>query len=352
LHNITRRNALPQDDKEQSDDTAHLSDNDALAPTTSTSTTDNNNNNNNSNNAWWEETVADILKDPESIYYENLQNFQEKGIARRNAVRDRLSCVMEDIKAKLDEITERATTVLAGQLYDKYASNIQEQERKILQLIWSNHASRVRMVEALNKANLNWESTYSDLMNRVMDASTTNESSMDDAKDDDGATDSPKVSTKTLGNMSINTPKDTKESPTLSVAAKDASTPESEDPDWNEVLRYAPHCEENIHGFLEVREKWKAVEARYVQAIESSHERIQANIERMINVVYETFQGYDERMDEQQYDIQKLMAGNQERRQKLQQALEESALQAKGLFARLMARVSTIRTGGNGKNRS
>jgi hypothetical protein len=130
------------------------------------------------------------------------------------------------------------------------------------------------------------------------------------------------------------------------VAKDDSLNSESEDPDWAEVIRYAPHCEESIRGFLEVREKWKAVESRYIQAIESSHERLQANIMKTIHTVYETFQVFDERMDEQQYDIQKLMANNHERRQKLQQALEESALQAKSLFARLMARVSSIRAPG------
>jgi hypothetical protein len=329
-------------------------------------------NNNNNNDGWWEKTTAAILKDTDSIYCENLQNFQEQGLDRRAAVRDRLSFVMEDIKTKLDEITERTTNVLAAQLYDNYASNIQAQERKILQLVRSNHASRVHMVEALEKANLNWEAKYSNLMNRVIyatDNKSEDESSMDNSKHG-GATNSPSDSMKTLdGNennkgkkkSSSDSPSDSmktldgnennkhkKESPSpCLVATKDDSlNSDSQDPDWDEVIRFAPHCEENIRSFLEVREKWKAVESRYIQAIESSHERLQANIMKTIHTVYETFQGFDERMDEQQYDIQKLMANNHERRQKLQQALEESANQAKSLFARLMARVSSIRAPG------
>jgi hypothetical protein len=317
-----------QDDKEQADDAAaNLSDDAMMAPPE--------NNNNDSNDGWWEKTAADVLKDPESLYSENLQNFQEHGVDRRAAVRDRLSFVMEDIKTKLDEITERTTNVLAAQLYDNYATNIQEQENKILQLVSSNQTSRVRMVDALKKANLNWETKYSNLMDRVVFAASNKneeESSMDDTKDG-GAMDSP-----SSGNENK---MDKKESPSPSVATKDDS--QSQDPDWDEVIRLAPHCEENIRGFLEVREKWKTVESRYIQAIESSHERLEANIMKTINTVYETFQGFDERMDEQQYDIQKIMTNNHERRQKLQQALEESALQAKGLFARLMARVSSIR---------
>jgi hypothetical protein len=294
-----------------------------------------NNNNNDSNNdgGWWEKTAADILKDPESLYSENLQNFQEQGVDRRVAVRDRLSFVMEDIKTKLDEITERTTNVLAAQLYDKYANCIQEQEDKILQLVRSNHSSRVNMVDALEKANLNWETKYSNLMNRVVFAANNkneDESTMDNPKDGGG------MGSPSAGNGNKT---DKTDSPSPSVATKG----ESQDPDWDEVIRLAPHCEENIRGFLEVREKWKAVESRYIQAIESSHERLEANIMKTINTVYETFQGFDERMEEQQYDIQKIMVNNHERRQKLQQALEESALQAKGLFARLMARVSSIR---------
>jgi hypothetical protein len=327
------------------------------------------NNSNNDNDGWWEKTTADILKDTDSIYCENLQNFQEQGLDRRAAVRDRLSFVMEDIKTKLDEITERTTNVLAAQLYDNYASNIQAQENKILQLVRSNHASRVHMVEALEKANLNWESKYSNLMNRVIYAADNKneESSMDTPKDG-GATGSPSGSMKTLDGNEKNkgknakcvgatdSPSDStkaldgnekKESPSPSIATKDDSlNSDSQDPDWDEVIRFAPHCAENIRSFLEVREKWKAVESRYIQAIETSHERLQANIMKTIHTVYETFQGFDERMDEQQYDIQKLMANNHERRQKLQQALEESALQAKSLFARLMARVSSIRAPG------
>lgn len=301
----------------------------------------------NDNDDWWEKTTADILKDTDSIYCENLQNFQEQGLDRRAAVRDRLSFVMEDIKTKLDEITERTTNVLAAQLYDNYASNIQAQENKILQLVRSNQASRVHMVEALEKANLSWESKYSNLMNRVIyaaDNKNEEESSMDNPEDG-GATDNPGDPTKTLGGNENN--KDKKMSSSPLVATKDDSlNSESQDPDWDEIIRFAPHCEENIRSFLEVREKWKAVESRYIQAIESSHERLQANIMKTIHTVYETFQGFDERMDEQQYDIQKLMANNYERRQKLQQALEESALQAKSLFARLMARVSSIRAPG------
>jgi hypothetical protein len=326
-------------------------------------------NSSNDNDGWWEKTTADILKDTDSIYCENLQNFQEQGLDRRAAVRDRLSFVMEDIKTKLDEITERTTNVLAAQLYDNYASTIQAQENKILQLVRSNHASRVRMVEALEKANLNWESKYSNLMNRVIYAADNKneESSMDNPKDG-GDPDSPSDSTKTLDGNETNkdktakcigaaeSPSDSmkaldgnekKESPSRSVATKDDPlNSDSQDPDWDEVIRFAPHCEENIRSFLEVREKWKAVESRYIQAIESSHERLQANIMKTIHTVYETFQGFDERMDEQQYDIQKLMTNNHERRQKLQHALEESALQAKSLFARLMARVSSIRAPG------
>jgi hypothetical protein len=331
----------------------------------------NNNNNNNNNDGWWEKATADILKETDSIYCENLQNFQEQGIDRRAAVRDRLSFVMEDIKTKLDEITERTTNVLAAQLYDNYASNIQAQEHKILQLVRSNHASRVHMVEALEKANLNWESKYSNLMNRVIyatDNKNEDESSGDNPKHG-GATDSPSDSMKTLdGNANNNGKKesssdspsdstktldgnednkDKKESPSPLVATKDDSlNTESQDPDWDEVIRFAPHREENYRSFLEDREKWKAVESRYIQAIESSHERLQANIMKTIHTVYETFQGFDERMDEQQYDIQKIMANNFERRQRLQQALEESANQAKSLFARLMARVSSIRAPG------
>jgi hypothetical protein len=303
-------------------------------------------NSNNNSDGWWEKATADILKDTDSIYCENLQKFQEQGLDRRAAVRDRLSFVMEDIKTKLDEITERTTNVLAAQLYDNYASTIQAQENKILQLVRSNHASRVRMVEALEKANLNWESKYSNLMNRIIYAADNKneESSMDNPKDG-GATDSPDISTEMLDGNAKD--KDNKESPSPLIATKDDSlNSESQDPDWDEVIRFAPHCEENIRSFLEVREKWKAVESRYIQAIESSHERLQANIMKTIHTVYETFQGFDERMDEQQYDIQKLMANNHERRQKLQQALEESALQAKSLFARLMARVSSIRAPG------
>jgi HD-GYP domain-containing protein (c-di-GMP phosphodiesterase class II) len=353
-----------QDVEEQVDSATNLTD-DAMMPPP-----DNNNNNNNNDDGWWEKTTADILKETDSIYCENLQNFQEHGVDRRAAVRDRLSFVMEDIKTKLDEITERTTNVLAAQLYDNYASNIQAQEHKILQLVRSNHASRVHMVEALEKANLNWESKYSNLMNRVIYATDnkSEESSMDNPKDG-GAADSPSDSMKTLdGNAyshdkkksSSDSPSDSmktldgnanshdkKESPSPVVATKDDSlNSESQDPDWDEVIRFAPHCEENIRSFLEVREKWKAVESRYIQAIESSHERLQANIMKTIHTVYETFQGFDERMDEQQYDIQKLMANNFERRQRLQQALEESANQAKSLFARLMARVSSIRAPG------
>jgi hypothetical protein len=291
-----------------------------------------------SDNSWWEQAAADIRNDPDSLYCENLQTL-EQSMAQRVAVRDRLFFCIEEIKNKLDATVESTAANLAGQLYEQYACSIQQQQVAILELVQSNHATRVRMVHVLDEANENWQSNYTNLMSRVVFGHQSD--SLPDAKKDGS------------GAVAQDNNKDAKKSPPDPQDSNkvDGSIMGDEfninktvaEPDWDEVIRFAPHVEENIRTFLEARNKWKLVEEQYVQAMEGHHERLQANIDGTLNLLFETFQALDENLDEQQYSVQKLVASNHERRQQLQQALEESALQAQGMFARLMARVSSLR---------
>ena len=99
---------------------------------------------------------------------------------------------------------------------------------------------------------------------------------------------------------------------------------------------------DRIHQFLKSRERLQAAEDQFSLAVDEIHGKLTATTQDILQIAIDVHNPLDDALSSEESELQHYLGSNFERREALARAVEESAKQAQGLFARLMARVQTL----------
>jgi hypothetical protein len=121
------------------------------------------------------------------------------------------------------------------------------------------------------------------------------------------------------------------------ATAKDEET--GRDPDWDELTVYEP-SRDNVRIFLTARDKLQASEDHLSGALDEIHVALKAEVQAILQVAADLHDHHESICMDLEEDVQFNVVSNHKRRGELQKSLEDSAKQAQGVFAQLLARVS------------
>ena len=267
----------------------------------------------------WNVICQGIRDEDNPISCDNLKLFDEN-ILRNESSLNEFGRTIEEFQSALDAIMERIFTQVTAPIYQAQRDRMDALEADIIQSMKQNHNRRTMLVQALENHNQKWQSSYSKLMGKILQVPVEQEAA-------------------TQGELESNG-QDNKDPSDKDPADSNDKESEDLDPDWEELAQYEP-TQENIRRFLEERERFRAADEHFRATLDDIYANLKMTFEKMVNVSAEVHESVAETMDEKQVDIQQHMVSNLQRRQDLQKALEEKAKQAQGIFASLMARVTT-----------
>jgi hypothetical protein len=111
------------------------------------------------------------------------------------------------------------------------------------------------------------------------------------------------------------------------------------DPDWDELAEHEP-SRDDVRVFLTTCDKLHASEDHLSSALDDIHVALKAEVQAILQVAADLYDHHESICMDMEEDIQSNLMNNHKRRGELQKSLEDSAKQAQGLFAQLLARVS------------
>lgn len=126
------------------------------------------------------------------------------------------------------------------------------------------------------------------------------------------------------------------------VTGRESNESGSDEPNWDKIAEFQA-ARNNVHFFLAAREKFRDTDDALFHAMDVIHSGLQANADAILQVVIDFYNKYEEYSVALEHDIQYLLMTNCQRREALQERVEESAKQAQGLFADLLSRLGQRR---------
>jgi hypothetical protein len=105
------------------------------------------------------------------------------------------------------------------------------------------------------------------------------------------------------------------------------------------LAEYEP-SRENVRIFLTTRDKLQASEDHLSSVLDEIHVALKAEVQAILQVAADLYDHHESICIDMEEDIQSNLMNNHKRRNELQKSLQDSAMQAQGLFAQLLARVS------------
>lgn len=120
---------------------------------------------------------------------------------------------------------------------------------------------------------------------------------------------------------------------------KNAEDAENGDPNW-ESLGDTPANRDKIQRFLAARKKFQNAREVLSNDLDDIHAGLQAQVGAIIQVAVDIHDQDEKSSLAFEEEIQYLLMENEKRRANLQKNLEDSAMQAQGLFANLLSRLA------------
>jgi len=114
-----------------------------------------------------------------------------------------------------------------------------------------------------------------------------------------------------------------------------------EDPDWEALAQYEP-SRKNIEAFLEARDRATVAEDRFTSELDDVHEGFKMFKEQILQTVIDAFTKINEKLDDEEAEIQWRIMDNFERRQQFMKDIHEHSTRAQGIFSSLLARVASV----------
>lgn len=268
-----------------------------------------------------------------------------EGSQRRVRANKTLEKTLEESRFGMDALLqEQIVQSLVQPLLQEFASMFEKLETQLKKAFQDNTQRRWDMQQRLVKYEEQWQRQYQELTARI------HEIDDDELKEEDGRKDG-------LGdNVEKNTHSDgtADQSPQQMTnvdasPSKDSQGSDSE-PDWY-ALKNQDHAPTvaRIHSFLEAGERLEAAEDQFKRSFDEIYHKLEATTEDLVQIAVEVHSHLDGAMESEEMELQYYLVENSQRRQALAQAVDESAKQAQGTFARLMARVKTLTGGGKRK---
>jgi hypothetical protein len=234
---------------------------------------------------------------------------------------------------------------VAVPVYEQLCSTMRTLEHDLIQHFAHNHTQRESLVQSLEDYDTAWQSTYSRLMGRVLDKGSScmevEPSGNDNSANESGGKQK-NATVKVRGSSKVAHGLNGSEEKNKGVTSNsdhNDDEEEEEEPDWEALLQHE-QSHESIQLFLEGRDRWQTACQMFSNALDEMHEQLKATNSEILQTVVEAYDVImNEDLEEQQNDIQEHLAANFQRRQFLENALEEAIKQQQGMFAKLMARV-------------
>lgn len=111
------------------------------------------------------------------------------------------------------------------------------------------------------------------------------------------------------------------------------------DPDW-EAFGDTPSNQNKIQQFLTAREQFQHAAEVLSHDLDDIHAGLRSQVEAIIQVAIDIHDHDEKSFLALEDDIQFHLVQNEKRRASLQEKLEQSAIQAQGLFANLLSRLA------------
>lgn len=124
---------------------------------------------------------------------------------------------------------------------------------------------------------------------------------------------------------------------------KTCASPTSEspgDPNWDEICDYEP-ARDNARDFLAAREKLRDADDALSHALDEIHSGLKGDADAVAQVVLDFYTEHENESLTLQQDIQYHIMNNCQRRDALEESLQESAKQTQGIIANLLSRLSS-----------
>lgn len=238
-------------------------------------------------------------------------------MARRSLANERLEEIFTKTEQKLQTLVSSLTSTVLP-LFQAMQARLEHQEEELVQTLLQNHHNRQEMVEHLQQSRHIYHHKFEVCMANILKQPLPTESpkgaileNHDDCKDQDTNQDGT----------------DSKE-----------DSQDEENIDWTVLAEFSP---ESVEAFLQGREKWHEAHNRLVQTLETVEQALQDDMQKLLTLMQQAHDIVEEPLDSLQEDVQMHLHHNVLARQEMQVALQESAQQAQGIFASLMARVSS-----------
>ncbi|CAJ1961951.1 unnamed protein product [Cylindrotheca closterium] len=251
----------------------------------------------------------------------NLQSYLEAKSMRENAKKQFLTSIeiyFEGLTQTMDDLLQHSVVAIHNEMEERLDSN----EADVIATLKSNHNRRHIMRKQMDQANQAWVRQYSQVCNKIAppeQASPTDESM-----------------NKTTGET---TPPASSSSPPTSPANDSNLQDDNGELDW-EALGDTPTNRNKIRGFLTAREQFQHAAEALSQDLDDIHAGLRAQVEAIIQVAVDVHDQDEKTCFTLEDDIQFHLMENEKRRANLQEKLEQSAMQAQGLFADLLSRLA------------
>jgi chromosome condensin MukBEF ATPase and DNA-binding subunit MukB len=268
--------------------------------------------------AWWETVCSYIeLKEADTPCNEHLQAWKT-GVEKHEHAQTMLGNLLDDTKTHLeDSIVDLFSRVVAPihQSASQQATTVQTEFGNLLIV---NHKRRQKLLADLERSNEKWKNDYTAIVSKVMRAGEqANGLSATNSVADQG-----------------NIEQDD------SVGADEKAGEEEYEPDWKQMALTFEPCAPHVDAFIQGSNRLQDAEESLRQALDEIHQQLQTLSQELLQCVVDIHTKVTPPLENRRNELQQVLGTNAQRRQKVQEQLEESVRQTQSILTGLMSRVS------------
>jgi hypothetical protein len=255
-----------------------------------------------------------------SVYRQRLQHFLKHANLRDNA-QSQLERAFEVFQKSLDDHVQTVIKI-AVPVHASVYEAVVKMEAEIIETFAHNHETRTALVDWLRNVNEMWEQQYQRFLERIV-ATSSDQPRFKNTKshnEEHKRNDSQRVKNAKFDNM-------------------DTIKEEDEEPDWEAIVDVYPTSSKRVESFLRSRQMWQAQCQNFSTALDEIHAELQNFHSQMLTIIADSYGILGDEMDESYDQIREVMMNNFQRREVLDQQLDQVLRQQQNLFAWLRARI-------------
>lgn len=271
-----------------------------------------------------------------------------EGTQRREQAQRSLEQVLEESKLGMEAILHQGiVAVVVEPFMQEWTTTFEQLDTQLVQSFETNTQRRWDMQQRLDKHQEQWQRQYRRLTGQIQDRKEDEVDNANEIEDVGKVALNGKVKERCGGNESSDDGADNdgtqKTQPDESPSKNSQNSSSGGEPDWESLLNqdHSPTAE-RVRRFLETRERLQTAEDQFRAAMDDIHNKFISTTDDLLQIAIDVHNPLDDALGSEESELQYYLVRNYQRRQDLARAVEESAKQAQGVFARLMARVKTL----------